>query len=110
MFRMDKMKEGLFEGYYQTLKYAAENYVTMNDRLKKGGMCLIPRTEIFRLVTKSSTVRERAYILKNHRIEKSTFRKKLGGIVASAIGGEVESARPPAPADVPPASIDSRVP
>lgn len=110
MFRLDKMKEGLFEGYYQTLKYAAENYVIMNDRLKKGGMCLIPRTEIFRLVTKSSTVRERAYILKNHRIEKSSFRKKLGGIVASAIGGEEQTARPPAPADVPPASVDSRVP
>ena len=27
MLRVDKMKEGLFEGYYQTLKYCAENYV-----------------------------------------------------------------------------------
>jgi predicted acylesterase/phospholipase RssA len=100
MFRMDKMKDGLFEGYYQTLKYAAENYVTMNDRLKKGGMCLIPRTEIFRLVTKSTTVRERAYILKSHRLERSSFRKRLGGVIASAIGGEEQPAK--APAEPPP--------
>ena len=32
MLRLDKMKEGLFEGYYQTLKYFAENYVGI-DRL-----------------------------------------------------------------------------
>lgn len=98
MFRLDKMKDGLFEGYYQTLKYAAENYVTMNDRLKKGGLCMIPRTEIFRLVTKSSTVRERAYILKSQRLERSSFRKRLGGVLASAIGGEEQPAKSPAEA------------
>ena len=87
MFRMDKMKEGVFEGYYQTLKYCAENYVVVNDRLRRGGMCLIPRTEIFRLVTSSSTVRERAYILRNHRLERGSFRKRLGGAIAQALIG-----------------------
>ncbi len=88
MLRVDKMKEGLFEGYYQTLKYAAENYVLMNDRLRRGGLCLIPRTEIFRLVTKSSTVRERAYIIKEQRLERGSFRKRLGGVLQGALGGE----------------------
>jgi hypothetical protein len=87
MLRVDKMKEGLFEGYYQTLKYSAENYVLLNDRLRRGGLCLIPRTEIFRLVTKSSTVRERAYIIKGQRMEQGSLRKRLGGVISSAIGG-----------------------
>lgn len=86
MFRLDKMKEGIFEGYYQTLKHCAENYVSINDRLKRGGLCLIPRTEIFRLVTKSSTVRERAYILKGQRLEQASFGKRLGGAISQAIG------------------------
>ena len=87
MLRLDKMKEGVFEGYYQTLKYCAENYVTVNDRLRRGGMCLIPRTEIFRLVTSSSTVRERAYILRVQRMERGSLRKRLGGAIASALTG-----------------------
>ena len=88
MLRVDKMKEGLFEGYYQTLKYCAENYVLMNDRLRRGGLCLIPRTEIFRLVTKSSTVRERAYIIKEQRLERGSFRRRLGGALTGALGAE----------------------
>lgn len=87
MLRVDKMKEGLFEGYYQTLKYGAENYVSLNDKLRRGGMCLIPRTEIFRLVTKSSTVRERAYIIKEQRLERGSFRRRLGGAISSALQG-----------------------
>lgn len=87
MLRVDKMKEGLFEGYYQTLKYAAENYVMINDRLRRGGLCLIPRTEIFRLVTKSSTVRERAYIIKEQRLERGSFRRRLGGAISTALQG-----------------------
>lgn len=111
MFRLDKMKDGLFEGYYQTLKYAAENYVTMNDRLKKGGMCLIPRTEIFRLVTKSSTVRERAYILKTHRLERSSLRKRLGGVIAAAVGGdEPAKSTVDVPVATPPPPPAERVP
>ena len=86
MLRVDKMKEGLFEGYYQTLKYSAENYVMMNDRLRRGGLCLIPRTEIFRLVTKSSTVRERAYIIKEQRLERGSFRRRLGSALTGALG------------------------
>jgi predicted acylesterase/phospholipase RssA len=114
MFRMDKMKDGLFEGYYQTLKYAAENYVLMNERLKKGGLVLIPRTEIFRLVTKSSVVRERAYILKTQRMERSSLRRRIGGLVASAIGGGEEPARPATPPngqlDVPSGSQSATTP
>jgi predicted acylesterase/phospholipase RssA len=87
MLRVDKMREGLFEGYYQTLKYCAENYVTINDRLRRGGLCLIPRTEIFRLVTKSSTVRERAYILKAQRLERASLRRRLSGALSSALQG-----------------------
>ncbi|HBP16246.1 MAG TPA: hypothetical protein DEA08_00450 [Planctomycetes bacterium] len=87
MLRVDKMKEGLFEGYYQTLKYCAENYVTINDRLRRGGLCLIPRTEIFRLVTKSSVVRERAYILKEQRMERASLRRRLGGALSTALQG-----------------------
>jgi len=87
MFRMDKMSEGVFEGYYQTLKYCAENYVVVNDRLRRGGMCLIPRTEIFRLVTSSTTVRERAYIIRDQKMERGSFRKRLGGAIASALTG-----------------------
>ena len=81
------LKEGLFEGYYQTLKYGAENYVMANERLRRGGLCLIPRTEIFRLVTKSSTVRERAYIIKEQRMERGSFRKRLGGAISTALTG-----------------------
>ena len=87
MLRVDKMKEGLFEGYYQTLKYCAENYVTITDRLRRGGLCLIPRTEIFRLVTKSSVVRERAYILKEQRMERASLRRRLGGALSTALQG-----------------------
>ena len=98
MLRVDKMKEGLFEGYYQTLKYSAENYVMMNDRLRRGGLCLIPRTEIFRLVTKSSTVRERAYIIKGQRMERGSLRRggrrragaRAGGVPALARGDVLE--------------------
>lgn len=93
MLRVDKMKEGLFEGYYQTLKYCAENYVMINDRLRRGGLCLIPRTEIFRLVTQSSTVRERAFILKEQRLERGSFRRRLGGALSSAIQGWEEDGR-----------------
>lgn len=110
MFRLDKMKDGLFEGYYQTLKYAAENYVLMNERLKKGGMILIPRTEIFRLVTKSTVVRERAYILKSARLEHGSLRRRLGGLMASAIGSGEEAPRPPAdPAGAPDAPLGQPV-
>lgn len=94
MLRLDKMKEGLFEGYYQTLKYSAENYVLMNDRLRRGGLCLVPRTEIFRLVTKSSTVRERAYMIKEQRLERGSFRKRLGGAISTAIGADVSGLHP----------------
>ncbi|MGE0708548.1 MAG: patatin-like phospholipase family protein [Planctomycetota bacterium] len=87
MLRVDKMKEGLFEGYYQTLKYCAENYVTINDRLRRGGLTLIARTEIFRLVTKSSTVRERAYILKEQRMERASLRRRIGGALSTALQG-----------------------
>lgn len=87
MLRLDKMPEGVFEGYYQTLKYCAENYVTVNDRLRRGGMCLIPRTEIFRLVTSSTTVRERAYIIRAQKLERGSLRKRLGGAIASALTG-----------------------
>lgn len=87
MLRLDKMKEGVFEGYYQTLKYCAENYVTISDRLRLGDLCLIPRTEIFKLVTNSSTVRERAYILRGQRLERGTFRRRLGGAISSALTG-----------------------
>lgn len=96
MLRLDKMKEGLFEGYYQTLKYCAENYVDVGDRLKRGGLCLIPRTEIFRLVTKSSTVRERAYILKEHRIERAGLRRRLSAAVHAILEG-IEARRNGAP-------------
>ncbi|RMG17064.1 MAG: hypothetical protein D6731_04830 [Planctomycetota bacterium] len=88
MLRVDKMKEGLFEGYYQTLKYCAENYVLINDRLRRGGLCLIPRTEIFRLVTKSSVVRERAYIIREQRLERGSLRRRLGGAISSALGAD----------------------
>lgn len=87
MLRVDKMKEGLFEGYYQTLKYCAENYVMINDRLRRGGLTLVPRTEIFRLVTQSSTVRERAYILKAQRLERGSLRRRLGGALSTALQG-----------------------
>jgi len=87
MLRLDKMKEGLFEGYYQTLKYCAENYVTLNDRLARGGLCLVPRTEIFRLVTSSSTVRERAYIIRGQRLERGSVRRKLGSAISAALTG-----------------------
>ena len=99
MLRVDKMKEGLFEGYYQTLKYSAENYVTINDRLRRGGLCLIPRTEIFRLVTKSSTVRERAYIIKEQRMERGSFRKRLGGAISNALNGLETGGSPGEPLD-----------
>jgi len=87
MLRLDKMKEGVFEGYFQTLKYCAENYVVINERLRQGGLCLIPRTEIFRLVTQSSTVRERAYILKGQRMERGSLRRRLGGAISTALTG-----------------------
>jgi predicted acylesterase/phospholipase RssA len=77
MLRLDKMKEGLFEGYYQTLKYFAENYVEIGEKLRRGGLTLVPRTEIFKLVTKSSVVRERAYILKENRKESATLARRL---------------------------------
>jgi hypothetical protein len=92
MLRLDKMKEGLFEGYYQTLKYCAENYVEVGERLKRGGLCLIPRTEIFRVATKSSNVRERAYIIKEHRIERAGLRKRLSATL-QAIVESLESRR-----------------
>lgn len=103
MLRVDKMKEGLFEGYYQTLKYCAENYVLINDRLRRGGLCLIPRTEIFRLVTKSSTVRERAYIIKEQRLERGSFRRRLGSALTGALGDELppSGAGPVADLDLP---------
>jgi hypothetical protein len=85
MLRLDKMKEGLFEGYYQTLKYFAENYVDIGERLRLGGLCLIPRTEIFKLVTKSSTVRERAYILKESRQERASLPRRLSSAVSSLL-------------------------
>jgi hypothetical protein len=87
MLRLDKMKEGIFEGYYQTLKYCAENYVMISDRLKLGDLTMIPRTEIFRLVTNSSTVRERAYVLRGQRLERGSFRRRLGGAISSALTG-----------------------
>lgn len=101
MLRVDKMKEGLFEGYYQTLKYGAENYVLMNDRLRRGDLTLIPRTEIFRLVTKSSVVRERAYIIKEARMERGSLRRRLGTAISSAIS-DIESGRahPPDPSEL----------
>jgi hypothetical protein len=75
MLRLDKMKEGLFEGYYQTLKYFAENYVEIGEKLRRGGLCLIPRTEIFKLVTKSSVVRERA--------ERASLPRRLSSAVST---------------------------
>ncbi len=105
MLRLDKMKDGMFEGYYQTLKYCAENYVLMNERLRQGGLGLIPRTEIFRLVTQSSTVRERAYILKTHRLERASFRRRLQGMFAAALGADEGGAAPRPPA--PPPGLDA---
>ena len=66
----------------------------MNDRLRRGGLCLVPRTEIFRLVTKSSTVRERAYMIKEQRLERGSFRKRLGGAISTAIGADVSGLHP----------------
>ncbi|MEZ0229850.1 MAG: patatin-like phospholipase family protein [Planctomycetota bacterium] len=83
MLRLDKMKEGLFEGYYQTLKYFAENYVEIGEKLRRGGLCLIPRTEIFKLVTKSSVVRERAYILKESHKERASLPRRLSSAVST---------------------------
>ena len=97
MLRLDKMKEGLFEGYYQTLKYFAENYVDIGERLRRGGLCLVPRTEIFKLVTKSSTVRERAYILKESHQERASLAKRITLSVQQAFGR-----RDPRPTPAPP--------
>jgi hypothetical protein len=83
MLRLDKMKEGLFEGYYQTLKHFAENYVEIGEKLRPGNLCLIPRTEIFKLVTKSSVVRERAYILKEQRQERASLPRRVSSAVSS---------------------------
>jgi hypothetical protein len=83
MLRLDKMKEGLFEGYYQTLKYLAENYVEIGEKLRRGGLCLVPRTEIFKLVTKSSVVRERAYILKENNKERASLPRRLSSAVST---------------------------
>jgi hypothetical protein len=77
------MKEGLFEGYYQTLKYFAENYVEIGEKLRRGGLTLIPRTEIFKLVTKSSVVRERAYILKESHKERASLPRRLSSAVST---------------------------
>lgn len=106
MLRLDKMKEGLFEGYYQTLKYFAENYVDIGERLRRGGLCLVPRTEIFKLVTKSSTVRERAYILKESHQERAGLARRMTLAVQQAFARRSGRPTPVPPPTIVPHGVD----
>lgn len=78
MLRMDKIKEGLFEGYFQTLRLCASQYSATSERLALGGLCLIPRAEIVKQLNKNAMTREHAQIVRRQALDKEKVSVQLG--------------------------------
>lgn len=85
MLRLDKIKEGIFEGYFQTLKFCAENYLAMKEKLALGDLCLIPREEIFRRLNNNALTRERAKLLRRQVLEQQNVGVQLGNALGDLI-------------------------
>jgi predicted acylesterase/phospholipase RssA len=81
MLRLDKIKEGIFEGYFQTLKFCAENYLSIKEKLALGDLCMIPREEIFALLNNNSLTRERARLLRRQVLEQQNVGVQLGNVL-----------------------------
>lgn len=85
MLRLDKIKEGLFEGYFQTLRTAAEHYRSMEERLALGGLCMIPREAIVDKLHSNTTTRERARILRRQVMEREGVSTQVGNAIGEMI-------------------------
>jgi predicted acylesterase/phospholipase RssA len=85
MLRLDKIKEGIFEGYYQTLKFCAENYLSIKERLAFGDLCMIPREEIFARLNNNALTRERAKLLRRQVMEQQNVGVQLGSALGDFI-------------------------
>lgn len=85
MLRLDKIKEGLFEGYFQTLRFCAENYLTIKDKLVLGDLCLIPRQDIFDKLHSNALTRERTKILRRQVLDRENVGVQLGSALGDFI-------------------------
>jgi len=92
MLRFDKMKEGLFEGYFQTLQTCGKRYAEMEEKLARGGLCLIPRNEIFRILNNNSLTRERTKILRRAEMSKEGLGVQLGDAFGELIRANEDAA------------------
>ena len=85
MLRLDKITEGLFEGYYQTLNFCAEQYGFFEQRLGMGGLCLIPRKEICALLESGGASREHQRMLKRNVMEKEKVSVQVGNALQQLV-------------------------
>ena len=101
MLRVDKMRAGLYEGYYQTLLAFDEHYDEWAERLRSGGLGLLPRATVSELLGKAALVRDREYLREDRQYiaglsaaGEPRAESGVGEDSAEAAGGATSSSAP----------------